>query len=570
MSSNLQLQLRHQLERSTDRKIIGWYDAAGVCTWRTGGELLQQIGVATARLAEAGLRPGDACVIVLPSEQNAGIAFLGALFAGAQPLLVAPPTLQRFNPDLVRVLLHTIKRTRARIVVHGDSLADVTGDVGRSARGARLIAASELRGSTTEPLPRLPQPHSDDVVAMQLTSGTTGLPRIGLWSHRGVLAALDGMAAAMHLRDGDVCFNWTPLYHDMGLVNNFLLCLVKGVPLVMQKPQDFVKRPASWLRGLAETGATLTWAPNFGFALATERVRDAELQGVRLERVRAFWNAAERVHFETIEGFARRFSAVGVRREALKTNFGCVENVGGATFSDVGGAIEVERVDVHALQSQRIALPAIGAEQALTVVGVGRPNPGIEIAILSPRGRTLADGRVGEIALRTPSRMLGYLGDAEATRRALYGDWLRTGDLGYLHNGSLFWVGRVRERITVRGKKIDPSEFEPILFAISGLRAGCFAAFGVDERDQGTQRIVVVAEVREPLERDPKAISTEIREQSFRKLDVAVSEVVLVAPGTLAKTSSGKRRHRHFRRLYLENKLAGLDPDSTEADHVAM
>jgi acyl-CoA synthetase (AMP-forming)/AMP-acid ligase II len=166
--------------------------------------------------------------------------------------------------------------------------------------------------------------------------------------------------------------------------------------------------------------------------------------------------------------------------------------------------------------------------------------------------------------------MLGYLGDAEATRRALYGDWLRTGDLGYLHNGSLFWVGRVRERITVRGKKIDPSEFEPILFAISGLRAGCFAAFGVDERDQGTQRIVVVAEVREPLERDPKAISTEIREQSFRKLDVAVSEVVLVAPGTLAKTSSGKRRHRHFRRLYLENKLAGLDPDSTEADHVAM
>jgi acyl-CoA synthetase (AMP-forming)/AMP-acid ligase II len=356
----------------------------------------------------------------------------------------------------------------------------------------------------------------------------------------------------------------------MGLVNNFLLCLAKGVPLVMQKPQDFVKRPASWLRGLSETGATLTWAPNFGFALATERVRDAELDGVRLDRVRAFWNAAERVHLDTIEEFARRFSRFGVRREALKTNFGCVENVGGATFSDAGGRFEVEHVDVRVLQSKRTAVPATDVTHQLTVVGVGRANPGVEISILSRDGRPLADGRVGEIAFRTPSRMLGYLGDAKATQRALFGDLLRTGDLGYRRSGELFWVGRVRERITMRGKKIDPSEFEPVLFAVSGLRAGCFAAFGVDDAEQGTQRIVVVAEVRQPLDRDPKAICTEIREQSFRKLDVGISEVVLVPPGTLTKTSSGKRRHRHFRRLYLEHKLEPVDSDPTEADRFAL
>lgn len=570
MTSSLQLQLRRQLERSRDEKVLAWYDQGGACTWRSGGELLQQIGVATARLIERGLRPGDACVIVLPSEENAGIAFLGALFAGARPLLVAPPTLQRFNADLVRVLLHSVKRTRARIVVHNDSLAEVADEVRRNARRAQLVSATELRGTAAEPLPHLQHADAGDVVAMQLTSGTTGLPRIGMWSHAGVLAALDGMAAAMRLNRNDVCFNWTPLYHDMGLVNNFLLCLAKGVPLVMQKPQEFVKRPASWLRGLSETGATLTWAPNFGFALATERVRDEELDGVRLDRVRAFWNAAERVHLDTITEFAKRFGRFGVRPESLKTNFGCVENVGGATFSDIDGLYKIEHVDVRALQARRIATPAVSPEHAATVVGVGRANPGMEISILSRDGLPLEDGHVGEIALRTPSRMLGYLGDAKATRKALHGDLLRTGDLGYRRDGELFWVGRVRERITVRGKKIDPSEFEPVLFAVSGLRAGCFAAFGVDDPEQGTERIVVVAEVREPLERDPKAICTEIREQSFRKLDIGVSEVVLVAPGTLAKTSSGKRRHRHFRRLYLENKLKPLDGDPAHPDRIAM
>lgn len=558
MTRTLQSQLRDQLERRPEVNAVGWYDSGGECTWRTRAELLGYAATAAQRLSAAGLRPGDACVVVLPSEENAAVAFLGALFAGARPLLVAPPTLQRFNADLVRVLLHSIRRTKARVVVHGDSLADVADEVRRLARQARFVVADELRGHGDGQMPALPDADAGDVAALQLTSGTTGLPRIGMWSHRGVLAALDGMAAAMRLTESDLCFNWTPLYHDMGLVNNFLLCLAKGVPLVMQKPQEFVKRPASWLRGLAETGATLTWAPNFGFALATERIRDDELEGVRLDRVRAFWNAAERVHLDTIEEFFQRFAAFGVRREALKTNFGCVENVGGATFSDVDGSFPVEHVDVRVLQAKRIAQPTAAGAGTEAVVGVGRANPGMEIAILSRDGRALDDGHVGEIALRTPSRMLGYLGDSKATQRALFGELLRTGDLGYRRGGELFWVGRARERITVRGKKIDPSEFEPVLFAISGLRAGCFAAFGVDDQEQGTERIVVVAEVREPLTRDAKAICTEIREQAFRKLDIGVSEVVLVAAGTLTKTSSGKRRHRHFRQLYLERKLTPL------------
>jgi acyl-CoA synthetase (AMP-forming)/AMP-acid ligase II len=393
---------------------------------------------------------------------------------------------------------------------------------------------------------------------MQLTSGTTGFPRICVWEQHAVLAALDGMTAAMRLSEQDVCLNWTPLYHDMGFVNNFLLCMTSGVPLVMLSPEDFVRRPALWPRSLSDTEATITWSPNFGFALAARRVRDNELEGVRLDRVRGLWNAAERIHHGTLIEFAERYGRFGLRPEAVKTNFGCAENIGGATFSDPEGRFVVELVDSDALYDKWVARPVsvdAAVEHTTVVVSVGKPHPAMGIEILSDDGKPLRDGSVGEIALRTPSRMRGYFNDETATRHAFHGDLVCTGDLGYLRGEELFWVGRSQERINVRGKKLDPSDFEPVLFGVAGLREGCFVAFGVDDESEGTQRVVVVSEVREPLSRDADAIAAEVQKQAFLRMGVSVSEVVLVRPRTLAKTSSGKRRHRHFRQLYLEDGL---------------
>jgi acyl-CoA synthetase (AMP-forming)/AMP-acid ligase II len=381
------------------------------------------------------------------------------------------------------------------------------------------------------------------------------------------------MRVAMRLTEDDVCLNWTPLYHDMGLVNNFFLCVTGGVPLVMQSPTEFVREPARWLRGLHATGATTTWSPNFGFALAAQRISDAEMEGVRLDKVRAFWNAAERIHHETLIAFERRFTPYGLAPSALKTNFGCAENVGGATFSDPCGRYLVENVDRQALYERGIAQPVPAgvpgssgnAANSVPIVSAGRPYAGMRIEIHSPRGIALPDGHVGEIALETPSRMVGYLNDARATRRAIGKGLLRTGDLGYMRDGELFWVGRVRERINIRGKKLDPSEFERILLQIPDLRAGCFAAFGVDDPQQGTQQIVVVSEVRQESATKPAQIAGEIRSQVFLNMGLNVGDVVLVQPGTLAKTSSGKRRHRFFQRLYLEGRLKELEWSPTEA-----
>jgi len=311
-----------------------------------------------------------------------------------------------------------------------------------------------------------------------------------------------------------------------------------------------------WFRGLQQTGATVTWAPNFGFAVAAQRIRDAEMTDVRLDGVASLWNAAERIHLETIAAFERRFTPFGLRPDAVRTNFGCAENVGGATFSSPKKRFRAEFVDGHTLYERHVAMPVEpGAAGGVWIVSAGRPSPGITVRIVGRTGRALPAGRVGEVSLATPSRMAGYLGDAAATRRALRGGRLRTGDLGYMRDGELFWTGRVKERITIHGKKFDPSDFERVLLSAEDLRTGCFAVFGVDDRQRGTQRLVIVTEVKLPLRRPAEQIEQALRQQVSLHLGVSVDEIRFVSPGTLGKTSSGKRRHRHFRRLYERGAL---------------
>ena len=558
MGRSLQRRLYDNIESDPAKPILAFLDGDGRATWRTWGDVSQSATLFGGRLSALGLRAGDVCVIVQPSGELSAQLLLGALFVGAIPLLVAPPTMQGVHSDLLRVLTRVTRTTKARVVVLPDDMQPVASALAK--RGNVVAICGEAELAAHEPMSFVnADPQSSDFAAYQLTSGTTGFPRICTWQQENVLAALDGMQAAMDLTTADTCFNWTPLYHDMGLVNNLLLCLATSVPLVLMSPTEFVRKPQAWLRGLSDTGATVTWSPNFGYALAAQRVRDKDLEGVRLDHVRGFWNAAERIHIDTVRRFEARFAAYGVDSAAMKMNFGCAENVGGATFTPPDAPYVVESVDERRLHELRIAEPAdIDAPGSTLVVGVGVPYPGMRVSILDRNGKVLPDGHVGALALDTPSRMSGYLANATATRRAIVNGLLRTGDLAYTRGAEVFWVGRVSERINTRGKKLDPSDFERILLPIAELRTGCFAVFGVDDRERGTQRLVIAAEVRDVKSPAIGAVADDIRKKVYTEIGVTVDDVVIVPPATLTKTSSGKRRHRYFRRLYLSGELQAL------------
>ena len=556
IGDTIQDRLQNRLETDPDGRAISFYKPGQPVEWQSFSEFHSAAAAVATDLIDRGLEPGDVAVIVLPSGELSATTLMAVLLANARPLLVAPPAILGVNSDLPRILRHSIKRSEAKMVVVPGSMLD-DDDVLKQIRadGTIIVAGEELTGEGS-PITPVPSVKPDDFAALQLTSGTTGLPKVCVWTQTAVLAALDGMIDAMDLTVDDVCFNWTPLYHDMGLVNNFLTCMSGNVPLVLMDPHAFVKRPSAWLRGIAETGTTVTWAPNFAFALVTERTPPKAMEGVRLDGVRGFWNAAERIHARTYADFADTFEPYGLKREALRTNFGCAENIGGATFTTAGEPYAVEHVDRNSLHDGGEAVVGDPSDpDTLAVVGVGKGYPGLDIYVLDPDDVPMYDGHIGRVALRSPSRLVGYMGDPEATAEALKGDLLVTGDLGYLRDGELFWVGRSQERITVRGKKIDPSDFEPILFDVDGLRQGCFAAFGVDDDESGTESIVVVSEVRDAENPDLASVSGEIRRQVLARLGVGVSDVVLVKSGTLTKTSSGKRRHRHFKQMYLSGEL---------------
>ncbi len=551
-SPSLQAHLWDHLENDGDRRALAFYDKSRKADWSTFHDLMTGAAGSATLLAEAGVRKGDTCVLVAANDRLTADALLGVLMLGGIPLLLAPPSIQGLNSSLPEILEGTITRLAPRVVLCNERMRGDVEKLEASHPNVRFLVGRDGLPSSTGDPSMMVFPNSDDVAAMQLTSGTTGFPRICVWKQRSVIAAFDGMAAAMDVGRDDLFVNWTPLYHDMGLMNNFLMCLTRAIPLVLLSPFDIVKDPSIWMHAISDTGATTSWSPNFGYAIAAQRFDERRLQNVRLDHVRGFWNAAEKIHLDTMEKFAERFEPYGLDRAALRTNFGCAENVGGATFTRLGEAFRSERVDAHAFHEQQVAQPASGDDPSLTFVGCGAPHDGITIHILDEEGNALPDGHVGELALDTSSRMVGFFGDSEATDQAIQGNLLKTGDMGYVRDREFYWTGRLRERITVRGRKLDPSDFEAVMLTVPDLRKGAFVAFGIDDVETGTQRVVVVAEI---VEGDPEAIVAAIRHASFERLGIAIDEVLLVESGTLTKTSSGKRRHRHFKDAYLRGDL---------------
>lgn len=553
---SVQRSLRERLDKRPEERAWTFVQKNGEFEWASFADFYGRASASASLLSERGLRKGDVAVLVLQSDERAANVLMGSLLLGAVPLLVAPPIVQGLHSNLTEVVAHVVGRAGSKFVVTDDDATDSTETVGDAS--VRLASISEVSSNEITGAVPLVEPDPEAYALLQLTSGTTGFPRICAWKHQNVLAALNGMVAGMKLSREDIFLNWTPLYHDMGLVNNFLVCMVQGIALAMMEPTSFVRKPSRWLRALNDTGATTTWSPNFGFALAAERASDKDLGGVRLDGVKGFWNAAERVHYETILAFHERFEPYGLRLDALKTNFGCAENIGGATFSDAHGRFTVEHVDRQALQERRVAEPRERSESTSSFVGVGRPYPGMTIHIVDEKGESLPDAHIGEIALDTPSTLHCFLDDPEATEQTLKGGLVRTGDYGYMRNGELFWTGRVRERINIFGKKYDPSDFEVALSDVEGVRPGCFAAFGTDDGARGTQRLVIVTEIRADAPPRDTILGT-IQDHMTRRLGIRADEIVLLPSGTMSKTSSGKRRHRFYKELFEIGELQELE-----------
>lgn len=281
-------------------------------------------------------------------------------------------------------------------------------------------------------------------------------------------------------------------------------------------------------------------------------MRDAELEGLDLSRVTVAGCGAEPIQHSTLQAFAARYAPFGFRRTAFLPAYGLAESTLAVSFLGLDEDLRADRVDPEALALGE-ARPAQG-EAALELVCCGRAMPGHALRITDEQGAALPEGRVGHIELRGPSVMRGYWGDPERTAEALREGWLRTGDLGYLKGGELYVCGRSKDLIIVHGRNYHPPDLEAPASAVPGVRRGNVVAFALSDPALGRERVVLAAELRPGTE--PEPVRAQITAAVLEAVGLRVDEVVLLPPGSLPKTSSGKLQRARAAELYAQGALA--------------
>ena len=526
--------------------------------WRQIHDEARAVGAA---LQAKGVLPGDHVALLGPTSRELITAVRGCWLAGIAAMVLPLPMRMGSLEEFVGSTRARIRHGDAKLVLIDDQLAPFY----TATPGDPPIAPirSVLPGSPdVPPGDRLELPHHDAerLVILQYTSGSTSEPKGVMIPDRVLTANVDACCDAAELGDGEVMVSWLPLYHDMGLVGFLAIPMLFGVDLVQAAPQDFMAKPGNWMQWISDWGGTATAGPNFSWVLATRALDRAARSGQRLDlsTLTLALSGAEPVDPRAVEAFVEAAEPFGFSPGAVFPAFGMAETAIGASFPKRGRGMQCDTVDREVLERTRVAKPVeITDPDDLAVTArrlplLGTAVPGMEMKVVHVDTREeLPERHVGELLLRGTSVTPGYYKREAATQALFHGDWLCTGDLAYILAGQLVLCGRIKDVIIVGGRNVFPEDIERAVGGLDGVRAGNVIAFGM-EGYKGKESVVVVAEVRSD---DPEAVGGAIHQRTLEVCGLPPRDVMLVKPGTLPKTSSGKLQRAKCNELYLAEEL---------------
>lgn len=530
------------------------------------GEIAERARRTASELMHLGVRRGERVVLILPTGPAFYDAFFGTVLCGAVPVPLYPPfrlgqleEYHRRTAAMIRSIGACLVLTNARVRrVLGPTILAARPPLGCCDVDELMAAAGKMSG--TDAVDTAVSLSEDDLAFIQFSSGTTVEPKPIALTHRQVLAnvrailrvVLDTYPEGPELRHGGVSF--LPLYHDMGLVGCVLVALCHPGDLTLLPPEEFLARPALWLRAISRYRATISPAPNFAYGLTADRVTAAELEGVDLSSWRVALNGAEPVTPTVLDRFVKRFAGHGLRPEALTPVYGLAEAMLAVTFSKLDAPFGWASFDRQALAVNGVARRAPDGHP---LVSLGRPLPGFSLRLVDETGAEVGEeGRVGQVHVRGPSVFREYFGQPAATARVLQNYWLDTGDLGFILDGELYVYGRSKDMIIVRGRKHSPQEIEQALDDCAGVRSGCVAAIGVLAASGEGEELVVLVERNPGRSSEADAeLADRVSRQVSERTGLVPGRVCLVDPGALPRTASGKIRRAEARRLLLLGSL---------------
>ncbi|MBY8971156.1 non-ribosomal peptide synthetase [Pseudomonas sp. P867] len=491
--------------------------------------------IAAALQANAGL--GERAVLLFPSGPDYVAAFFGCLYAGVIAVPAYPPESTRRHHQ--ERLLSIISDAEPRLLL---TIASLSEDLAQIENAPPVLSVDTLEAQLAEHWVE-PQLQADDIAFLQYTSGSTALPKGVQVSHGNLVAneVLIRRGFGIDLNPDDVIVSWLPLYHDMGLIGGLLQPIFSGVPCVLMSPAYFLGRPLRWLEAISEYGGTISGGPDFAYRLCSERVSESALERLDLSRWRVAYSGSEPIRLDTLERFAEKFAVCGFTPNNFFASYGLAE----ATLFVAGGT---RGCGIPAMHMDEQALAANRAEpgQGSAIMSCGTSQPDHAVLIADPHTLTeLADNCVGELWATGPSIAHGYWRNPEASAKTFVQHagrtWLRTGDLGFIRDGEVYITGRLKDLLIVRGHNLYPQDIEQTIEReVEVVRKGRVAAFAVN--DQGLEGIGIAAEISRSVQKilPPEALIKAIRQAVAESCQQAPSVVVLLNPGALPKTSSGK------------------------------
>lgn len=548
-----------QAERDPRRIVLVFIDETGTEMPVSAAELTSHAARYARAFAARGITRGDLIIIVLQHSIDVLYAFWGAMAVGAVPAIF-PYLTEKLDPSIyfsqVRALADN---AAARLVLTFPEFRSQAHSL-LGTGGCEVADPGDLLGGIPEEHAPLPIECGPDDVAMLLySSGTTGLQKGIPHSHRAVLTQIERLNQHFGVEPDDVRVSWLPFFHDMGLITSALLPPYSGTRAVVMSPFTWVRSPKTFLWAIHRFRGTLTAVPNFALNHMVRGIRERDLQGLDLSSIRILLNASEPVRLDSHERFVARFKPYGFSERALMTGYGMTEITGAASLTPDGGPVRVDWIRIAELQSERLARPVEPhAPGAMPIVSCGTPLDTLRVAIADDDGTRLIDRHVGEIVIQDESMFHGYHRRPDLTAEALRDGWFYSGDIGYLADGQLYVCGRKKDVIIQGGRNIHPEALEAVANTVAGIYPGRAVAFGIADEGLGSERIVMVCELRgKPDDPPPAEIERTLRRRTLQEFEIALADLCLTDQrGWVIKTSNGKIARSANRDKYLQMKSA--------------
>ena len=552
--------LRDHASHRPDALAFSWLNDAGAQTETlTYVQLARRVDAIAAHLREV-TSPGDRALLLYGPGLEFVSAFVGCLAAGVIAVPAYPPRNRRHHARLDAI----VHDAEPQVVLVGDvGSAKVDEWLGTLPLTLRridtidIVPADAIPGSGVLPV-------GSDLALLQYTSGSTSTPKGVMVTHANIVHNSECIRTSVHTGAHSVGVCWLPSFHDMGLIDGVLQPLYTGFPAHLMAPSTFIQRPATWLEAITRYGGTHCGGPNFAYEACLMGVTDAQKATLDLRAWETAYNGAEPVRRETQDTFAAAFAQCGFHPRQFHPCYGLAESTLLVTMPHVTGDPVYFAADADALEQHEVRPAADpSSPQTRYLVGCGTPVDGLQVAIVDPETRERRDGRVGEIWVAGPSVAAGYWRRADATIETFQamtaegdGPFMRTGDLGLLHDGELFVTGRIKDLVIIRGRNHYPQDIEATASASHpSLARGLASCFSIDVDDE--ERLVLVQEVPRTQARSmsPDDVLQAMRAAIVDAHEIDPWDIVLVPALSLPKTSSGKLQRGETRRRYLADEF---------------